>query len=231
MKVIFNADDFGLTKGVTDGIIEAHEYGLVNATTVMMNAEATEYALEKAKDYPNLALGVHLVLTFGKPLSDECDSLVDSQGDFKFKRDETTLDETTLSQIEEEWRLQIDTFLEWGYPLDHLDSHHHVHGWPVLTNLIEKLAKDYDVPIRYVKSLKGKTDILYTDLLWLRFYKDGLEEDLFKELRKLKADSVEVMTHPGYVDDELKRLSSYTDDRKRELELLTSLERPTWATT
>ena len=27
MKVLFNADDFGLTKGITDGIIEAYQKG------------------------------------------------------------------------------------------------------------------------------------------------------------------------------------------------------------
>ncbi|MBT0322946.1 ChbG/HpnK family deacetylase, partial [Vibrio campbellii] len=29
MKVIFNADDFGLTQGVNNGIIKAHQQGVV----------------------------------------------------------------------------------------------------------------------------------------------------------------------------------------------------------
>lgn len=42
MKVLFNADDYGLTKGVTDGIIKAHVEGVVHATTLMMNGNADQ---------------------------------------------------------------------------------------------------------------------------------------------------------------------------------------------
>ena len=68
MQVIFNADDFGLTKGVTDGIIQSHTKGIVTSTSLIMNGRAVSYAVEQAKKHPSLRVGLHLVLSWGKPL-------------------------------------------------------------------------------------------------------------------------------------------------------------------
>lgn len=67
-KLIINADDFGMCEGNSLGILLAHEEGLVSSTTVMMNMPYALWALDKAKAYPNLGIGVHLTLTAGKPL-------------------------------------------------------------------------------------------------------------------------------------------------------------------
>lgn len=72
MRIEINADDFGLTKGVTDGIIQAHQDGCVTSTTLMMNGLATDYAVEKALENPDLKVGIHLVLTWGKTASFIC---------------------------------------------------------------------------------------------------------------------------------------------------------------
>ena len=37
MRLIVNADDFGISKAVTLGILEAHERGVVTSTTMMCN--------------------------------------------------------------------------------------------------------------------------------------------------------------------------------------------------
>ena len=36
-KLIVNADDFGRTPSVTEGILRAHKEGIVTSTTAMMN--------------------------------------------------------------------------------------------------------------------------------------------------------------------------------------------------
>ena len=36
------------------------------------------------------------------------------------------------------------------------------------------------------------------------------------------------MTHPGQVDEDLRRVSSYTDDREKEIEILSRIEVPAW---
>ena len=49
MQVIFNADDFGLTHGVNQGIKDAHLKGVVNSTTLMVGMSADKEAVELAK--------------------------------------------------------------------------------------------------------------------------------------------------------------------------------------
>ncbi|GIO23589.1 chitin disaccharide deacetylase [Oceanobacillus sp. J11TS1] len=231
MRVEINADDFGLTKGVTDGIIQAHQDGCVTSTTLMMNGLATDYAIEKAKENPALKVGIHLVLTWGSPLHSSVQNLVNTDGTFKFTSsfNDNDLAALEISEIELEWRTQLDAFLATGLSLDHIDSHHHVHGWPPLKNLVIQLAKDYEVPVRYVDSLADHPEICWTDKVWLGFYKKGVTDDLFDVIQNEKVSSIEVMTHPGRVDEDLRTISSYTDPRENEIEILSRIKVPDWA--
>lgn len=81
-KWIINADDFGYSKGVNYGIIEAHQQGIVTSATLMANMPGATHAAALAKDKPNLGVGVHLVLTIGKPLTEDVPSLIDKNGHF-----------------------------------------------------------------------------------------------------------------------------------------------------
>lgn len=69
MRVIVNADDFGLSPAINYGIIEAHRHGVVTSTTAMMNANAIEHAASLSADFPGLGIGLHFVLSFGVPLT------------------------------------------------------------------------------------------------------------------------------------------------------------------
>ncbi|QDP38982.1 chitin disaccharide deacetylase [Radiobacillus deserti] len=228
MKVRINADDYGLTKGITDGIIRAHQNGVVTSTTMMMNGKAVDYAVEQAKLNPSLKVGIHLVLTWGKPVSEEVNKLTNSDGLFRFTSIFDPSDPPNLDHLEKEWTAQIEAFLRTGLPLSHIDSHHHVHGWPPVQALIAKLAKIYQVPVRVVGTLKNQPDITMTDILWDGFYGEGVSGRLFDELQTLDVDSVEVMTHPAIVDEELESMTSYAYPRKRELDLLCSMRVPSW---
>lgn len=228
MKILFNADDFGLTKGVTDGIIKAHLEGIVNTTTLMMNGKAVDYAVDQAKQVPSLKVGIHLVLTWGKPLTEHVPDLIKPDGTFKLNHSFQNMDVPNLAEVENEWESQIQAFLKTGLSLHHIDSHHHVHGWEPLKEIVVKLAKKYSVPVRYVDSLKEYPEILLTEALWLNFYHDGVDDQIFEKLKNLKASSVEVMTHPAIIDDELMKISSYVEKRAEELNILCSLKVPDW---
>ena len=85
-KLIVNADDYGHTSGISSGIREAHLNGIVTSTSAMMNRPfAPQALLDAAQFCPNLGLGVHLVLTSGRPLSDSRSilSLVTPEGFFR----------------------------------------------------------------------------------------------------------------------------------------------------
>ncbi|MBV8906097.1 MAG: ChbG/HpnK family deacetylase, partial [Acidobacteriia bacterium] len=66
--MVVNADDFGFTPDVNEGIVEAHREGILTATTLMANGEAFEHAVALARANPTLDIGCHLVLVGGRSL-------------------------------------------------------------------------------------------------------------------------------------------------------------------
>ena len=60
-QLILNADDFGLTHGVNEGIILAHRDGILTSATLMANGPAFDEAVERARANPKLGVGCHLV--------------------------------------------------------------------------------------------------------------------------------------------------------------------------
>lgn len=228
--MLFNADDFGLTKGVTDGIIKSHVDGIVRSTTLMMNGLAVDYAVEQVHKHPTLQVGIHLVLSWGQPVTarSEVPGLVNADGRFKYNNTFSTMKSPNIHEVEKEWRAQIEAFLATGLKLHHMDSHHHIHGWEPLKDLVIRLAEEYQVPVRYVESLKDETEMLLTKMLWLDFYGDGVNGNIFDKLRGLDADVVEVMVHPALVDDDLRGISSYLEKREEELRILCTVDVPGW---
>ena len=54
-RVIFNADDFGMTEGINSGILDCHARGPVTSTSLLVRAPATGDAVDRAGDHPELA--------------------------------------------------------------------------------------------------------------------------------------------------------------------------------
>ena len=65
-RLVVNADDFGFTRDVNQGIVEAHRNGILTATTLMATGAAFDDAVRLAKENPALDVGCHLVLA-GSP--------------------------------------------------------------------------------------------------------------------------------------------------------------------
>jgi len=157
--LVVNADDYGLTAGVSDGIRTAHLNGIVSSTTAMMNMPGVEKDLLAVRDRcPGLGLGVHLVLTAGAPLlpSRHIPSLLDEEGHF-FSLSEyiPRLPQINPNEIEVEWRAQIDRFCTiLGQSPDHLDSHHFAsYLRQEIFEIMLSLAQEYHCPIRFPQDL------------------------------------------------------------------------------
>lgn len=229
MKLIVNADDFGYSKGVNLGIVEAHVEGIVSSATMMMNMPGVEHAFRLATETPTLGVGVHLVLTCGSPLESNVPSLTDENG--RFRRGQSHLEEASVEEVEREFRAQLERFFRSGRMPTHIDSHHHVHARETILPIVLRLAERYELPVRYPWAFEEKehsrtTQVNTTEGFSHHFYGDDLTVDtLIGIIDGLSGSSTaEIMSHPAYVDEELLRGSSYAIPRTKELQILTAPE-------
>ena len=153
-RLIVNADDYGHSPGISMGIRQAHLEGIVTSTTAMMNRPLAPAELTIAvRACPKLGIGVHLVLTTGKPVlaAEKVSTLVDSQGKFlKLPVLVERLNRIAVDQVWAEWNAQIEKFIRhYGKNPDHLDSHHHCSYFtPVLFERMIRLAEQLHCGIR-----------------------------------------------------------------------------------
>lgn len=230
--LIFNADDYGLTPAVSAGIRQAHQRGVVTSTTALMNRPTTPADLHTAlTETPHLGLGVHLNLTLGRPLT-AAPSLITPHGTFWPLADlPPRLPNLNLTDVETEWRAQIEHFGACtGRAPTHLDAHHHVaYLHPGLTRLLFMLAREYACPVRHHPNLASAWGAaLQAEFaprlptsLWLTFFGPrATAAEIHHLLASLPPTGcVEVMCHPGHVTPDLS--SSYRLERAHELAVLT----------
>ncbi len=234
MKLIVNGDDFGFSPGQNLGIIKAHKDGILTATSLMANSDYVEEAIALSMDYPNLAIGVHLIIDYGYPVlpREEVQTLVNPEGRFlRFKEDEPIL--VHQEEVFHEWCAQIDKIIGLGVKPTHLDGHHHMHLHPSLLETTLKVADKYQLPMRYFPFHHGvkekeliKSSGVKTYPCQTGFYLDGVNLEYFtamKEKYHPNSDQLlEVMCHPAYVDDVIYTQSSYVIHRVKELAILTN---------
>jgi predicted glycoside hydrolase/deacetylase ChbG (UPF0249 family) len=140
--LVVNADDFGFTPDVNEGIVEAHRLGILTATTLMANGEAFDDAVRLARQTPALDIGCHLVmiqgrsLVTGRPLPGTVPQLL-----------------AALARREirpyEELRAQVSRIIQAGIRPSHLDTHKHTHLAPPVLDAVARLADEFN--IRWVR--------------------------------------------------------------------------------
>ncbi len=175
INVIFNADDFGLSRGVNAAIYNAHTEGVLNSTSMMMNLRHTTEAVELSKEMPGLNVGVHGNITVGKSLSNPArvSLLVDKNGNFKnsfIKLLWLSLIKPDMFkyQVRTEIKAQIERARDLGINISHIDSHHHIHMIPSIFKIFRSLQKEYAIPrIRFVNENPFRTIKTAESYEWL----------------------------------------------------------------
>lgn len=231
-RVVFNADDFGLTDGVCRGISDAIDAGIVTATTAMVCCPGSEERI--AHWGPRFAgrIGIHMQLTDGKPCLDAAaiPSLVNDDG--VFPRSASEIATVALSDVKREWSAQIERLKRWGITPTHMDSHHHVGFKPHIIGAYSDIAHAHRIAARTasfdITRLLRANGIRCADLCITAWYDadlsvSGLLRLIESAFTQLKGQgTVEIMCHPAYADDALAATSKYVRQRERELEVLTS---------
>jgi chitin disaccharide deacetylase len=203
--LVVNADDFGQSDGVTRGIIEAFERGIVTSTSMMVRWTGAPAAAAYARANPRLAVGLHL--DFGEW------ALRDGEWVQLYE----TVDPTNRDLVERETRRQLESFrtLLDSDPT-HLDSHQHVHSGEPARSIATTLAVELGVPLRQVSP-----DIAYCGSFYGQDEHGGpnLEaiqvQALIELLRTMPPGVTELACHPGYADglDTMYRLERATEVR------------------
>jgi predicted glycoside hydrolase/deacetylase ChbG (UPF0249 family) len=142
---------------ITEGIIKTHKEGILTETNLMVNRQQkTDYAIKLAKENPSLSLGIHLNLTFGKPIlvKEKVPSLVIGEGVFSEPHKGNLellapyLEKINLKEAKNELETQILYFKKLiGELPSHIDCHHHLHRHPRILPIIIELALKYNLPV------------------------------------------------------------------------------------
>jgi len=163
--LIVNADDFGMSEEISDGIITAHLEGIVTSTSLMVNMPDAKRAVRLAQQTPSLDVGIHLNITQGYPIlpSEKVPTLINSTGEFlSDKKLIPRIKKFRVSpfEIEAEFSAQLSKMLDMGIRPTHLDSHHHVHIYPPSAWAFKRAAKRFG--IKKVRAIRYHLPYLYS---------------------------------------------------------------------
>jgi len=244
--LVVNADDFGMNRECNEGILYCHANGIVTSASLIANTPYSEDSAKKAIRQ-GLDLGVHLNLTYGKPLT-KAKSLVSERGTFKadmIKR--LLLGRFEKEDVQEEISAQI-YFCKRHARISHIDSHKHFHVFPSLMKTIADIAADEKIswirlpnePLRIMLNMQTPKLLLlkrysinaakyykeiglrYADKFFGIAYTGSLTLERFKNILAYAIEGVtELMCHPGYKTGTNDALSK---TREKEISILTSYE-------
>ena len=250
-RLVVNADDFGFTSDVNQGILEAHRNGILTSTTLMANGAAFNDAVRIAIENPTLDVGCHLVLIGGRSLVAPGDPLPATV---------TELLGAIVSRrlpIYDELTAQVRRIVDAGITPTHIDTHKHTHLAPPVLDAVARIAqtfgiawvrRPFDIPMTAARGgapfLKKATSESL-GLLRSRFHRKLAKHncrttdhfagfqltgrlrtaELVRLLRDLPEGSTEFMCHPGRCGSELQNARTRLKrSREEELVALTAPE-------
>lgn len=227
MKLIVNADDFGMSEGVNLGIMECFKNGIVTSTSMMMNMSGFGHALEIMKREKTLDVGIHFVLTVGEPLTDKAKikSLLNEKGNFDYNIER--LGVADKNELKLELRAQLNKFLSTGFIPSHIDFHHDINFSKNVLEVAIDIAKEHNLPMRAFEpgaiEKMNQAGVKHSNKLLYEFFGKELTVDNFiNEVEKAKNEKLaELMCHPAYLDKHLLTKSGYNVQRDYELDVLT----------
>jgi chitin disaccharide deacetylase len=137
-RLIVNADDFGLSTGINQGVVKAHDDGIVTSASLMVHKPAATQAAALARARPRLSLGLHIDVGEWKYERGHCVAIYE-----RVPQDDTPALNAAVTEQVELFRRLI------GATPTHLDSHQHLHKWEPLQSIVRQLANRLGIPLRY----------------------------------------------------------------------------------
>ncbi len=248
-RLVVNADDFGYTTDVNQGILDAHRNGILTATTLMANGDAFDHAARLSRENPSLDVGCHLVLVGGRSLLDG-EPLPASVADLLKRLLRGSI------RVYDELASQVRRIQEAGVRPTHLDTHKHTHIAPPVLRAVARISAEsgirwvrrpFDIPMSGGYGIPGGKRAINFALRLLRRHAGRVLDargcrstdhfagfqitgryhtaELVRLIGSLPDGVTEFMCHPGHCGEELRRAPTrLKESRARELEALTAPE-------
>ena len=227
--LIVNADDFGFSQPINEGVCEAHLKGIVTDASLLVRSPYARHALDLAQK-ASLPVGLHI--DFVTPFAQSEAPEFGPNGrllhelfarEYKKKiRGQLTSEE--LIKIRQEIRRQIEDFKQMAGRLpSHLDYHFGLHFLPDVMAIYLFVAEEYRLPVRWGVQYAGRNPLVLAPARLCDRFR-GLEQgsvDLFLSLLQEHWHGVlEILCHPGHITPE-GLADSYNREREYELQALT----------
>lgn len=214
MKLIINADDFGISENVNNAILQSFQENLISSTTVMTNMPDSQQAYEMISDQNlHCRVGIHLNLTEGYPITKRmslCKRFCDDNGKFRSQRDTLFwLDKEESETVYDEMQAQLNRLYDQNITPTHIDSHHHYHTeWAIGKQVLRLAYRNKIKAIRLTRNCgNGISKVkriykgIYNFNLAIREFSKvqyfGSVTDI-TTINKSGPYSVEIMVHPGF---------------------------------
>jgi predicted glycoside hydrolase/deacetylase ChbG (UPF0249 family) len=203
VRLVVNADDFGMSPSISRGIVRAHREGIVTSTSLLGNCGDLDAARALLAEAPALGVGVHLALVGGSPVADPArvPSLLGPNGGFLSRGGEFiaawTKRHIVADDVEREFDAQVARVRDAGIAIDHLDTHHHLGFLPVVGRSVEAVAKRHGIAAI-------RSEIETPTLSWVTDPRRGLKAGVLTGLNWLTRRQLGARRHSaqswGYVE-------------------------------
>ena len=242
MKLIVQSDDYGMTPAVACGIIEGIKNGVIRNTGMFTNMPWAKECVEMIRPYMDqIAFGIDLNASTGSSLlgHDKVPGLCHEDGSFFTSRENRELDKDApdhdhvdYDQVYAEFEAQIEKFIELtGRKPDYL----HGHAYGTKTTFLASMALARKYGCLYSSQINAAPGVKPAGMGWVKFGGPGeqIDEDLVSYITTdhdhlLDSEYGYLITHCGYCDAPLLKLSSFNTLRMKDLEALTSDEVKNW---
>jgi predicted glycoside hydrolase/deacetylase ChbG (UPF0249 family) len=138
MYYLITADDWGLSPGINDGILELVQTGIIKRVSLMATEPYVSYRLDELKK-TNAELGLHFNLTLKNNLNPIGNNFNISPQRWIFSG------KKRLQLAFECLKIQIESLHAVGVKPTYLDGHHHIHLIPGLLNIAASFLKEIGI--------------------------------------------------------------------------------------
>ena len=208
--LIVNADDFGQSHGVNQGIIEAYERGIVTSASLMVRWPAAAEAVAYSRQHADMSLGLHVDLEEWAYRDGTWICLYEVVPSYDRQ-----------AVMREVYR-QLDMFIRLvGDQPTHMDSHQHRHQHEPIRTVLIKVAQALEIPLRHYSAGVHYCGAFYGQTSQGLSMPEAISvQGLIKILATLPHGLTELGCHPGYGDD---IDTMYRSERAAEVKVLCDL--------